>query len=133
MMRLAPERAGLAIVVAPARELQPAGYSGSFRDLCYLVTQIGDLDRSPYPNAEIALSKAAIAARTGLPTAGLPPQYLLPGNTPCWGSVVLNGIVVACAGLESRHDEMFAYWLAAAIQGEARKALADIADRNFLD
>lgn len=133
MTRLAPERTGVAIVVAPARELQPAGYSGCFRDLCYLVTQIGDLDQSPYPNTEIALSKAAISARTGLPTAGLPPQYLLPGDTLYWGSVALNGIVVACAGLEPRHDEMFAYWLAAAIQAEARKALADIGDRNFLD
>lgn len=39
------------------------------------------------------------------------------------GSIVLNGIVVARAGLVSRHDEMFAYWLATAIQVEARKGL----------
>lgn len=81
MTRQAPERAGVAIVVAPARERQPAGYSGSFRELYCLVTQIGDLDQPPYPNAEIALSKAAISAPTGLPMAGLPPQYLLPSDS----------------------------------------------------
>lgn len=132
MRRLAPDRAGVAIVVAPTRELYPRGYSGSFRDLCYLVTHIGDLDRSPYPNAEIALSKAEISARTGRPTADLPPQYLLAGDTPYWGSAVVNGVVVACAGLEPRHDEMIAYWLAAAIQAEARKAFTELGELNFL-
>lgn len=131
--RLAPERSGVAIVVAPGRDLSPIGPAGSFREMCYLVTQIGDLERSPYPNVEIALSKAHISARTGRPTADLPPQYLREGDTPYWGSAVLNGIVVACAGLEPRHDEMIAYWLAAAIQAEARKVFAELGERNFLD
>lgn len=132
MARLAPDRAGVAIVVAPARELVPAGHDGDFRELCYLVTSIGDLSGSPYPNAEIALSKAQISSRTGRPTADLAPQYLQAGDTPYWGSAVVNGVVVACAGLEPRHDEMLAYWLAAAIQAEARKAFAELGERNFL-
>lgn len=132
-----PDRAGVAIVVAASRDIVPFESGTSFLDRCYLVTEIGELDRSPYPNPAIALKKAELSARTGMPSASLPPHYLVAGDTVFWGSAVLGGIVVACAGLQPRHDEMFAYWIAAAVQAEARKALDTVLDANpdasFLD
>lgn len=120
-----PDRVGVAVVVAATEAINPKFRStgGTFRRACYLVSAIGDIAASPYPNIEIALSKAELSARTGRPTASLPPHYLRPGDTVYWGSAVLDGIVVACAGLEPRHDEMIAYWVAAAVQAECRHAL----------
>lgn len=44
--------------------------------------------------------------------------------------------MVACAGLEPRDDEMFSYWIAAAVKAEASRAragyLADGSDADFL-
>lgn len=119
-----PGRSGVAVVVAATPAVDPAFNSTgeAFRRACYLVDVVGNLESSPYPNIEIALAKAELSARTGRPTAGLPPHYLRAGDTPYWGSAVLDGIVVACAGLEPRHDEMIAHWIAAAVQAEARRA-----------
>ena len=134
-----PDRAGVAVVVAATEAVDPAFRctGETFRRACYLVGTVGDIAASPYPNVEIALSKAELSARTGRPTAGLPPHYLRSGDTVFWGSAVLDGIVVACAGLEPRHDEMVAYWIAAAVQAECRRAFEALMstgdDRNFLD
>jgi hypothetical protein len=118
------DRPAIAIVVAATDGIQPPqAQGGDFKSRCLLVTAIGDLSQSAYPNLDIALKKAEMSARTGLPTAGLPPQHFHAGDTFYWGSAVLDGIVVACAGLASRHDEMFAYWIAATVQAEAREAL----------
>ncbi len=140
MMRQAmPDRAGCAIVVAatPAIDPAPGKDAAHFRERCHLVTSIGDLSRSPYPNMEIALKKAEMSARTGLPTAALAAHHLLAGDTVYSGSAVLEGIVVACAGLEPRDDEMFSHWIAAAVKAEASRALAgylaDKSDADFLD
>ena len=120
-----PDRSGVAVVVAATEADDPKFRSTgeTFRRACYLASAIGDLAASPYPNIEIALSKAELSARTGRPTASLPPQYLRPGDTVFWGSAVLYGLVVACAGLAPRHDEMIAYWVVAADQAEGRHAL----------
>ncbi len=131
-------RADLAIVVTAIEAIQPwSDVEGErFEDRCYLVTSIGDLANSSYPNLEIALSKAKISARTGLPTAGLAPQYRRRGDTLFWGSAVMDGIVVACAGLEEHYDEMFSYWTAAAVQAVAKRAfgvfVASQPDASFL-
>jgi hypothetical protein len=119
------DRRALALVVTTTDAIRPWGRDAAmdFESGCLLVTSIGDLSASPYPNMEIALKKAEMSARTGLATAQMPPQHLRSGDTIYWGSAVLNGIVVACAGLEPRHDEMFSYWLAATIQAEARLEL----------
>jgi hypothetical protein len=92
----------------------------AFADSCYLVTSLGDLSVSPWPNMEIALKKAEISARTGVPTGQLPPSYILDGDTVFHGSAVLGGIVVACAGLDPRHDEMFSWWIASAVSAQAQ-------------
>ena len=114
-------RPDMAIVVTATREINPwPDTPDGFRAACYLVSSVGDLSRPAYPNMEIALKKAELSARTGRATAELPPQYLAVGDTVFWGSAVLGGIVVACAGLEERQDEMVSYWIAAAVQAAAK-------------
>jgi hypothetical protein len=127
----------MAIVVTATREINPWPETGDgFRGACYLVTSIGDLSRSAYPNMEIALKKAELSARTGRATAGIAPQYLRAGDTVFWGSAVLDGIVVACAGLEERQDEMLSYWIAAAVQaaakGELQRRIAERPEESFI-
>ncbi len=127
IQRKVTSRSAVAIVVAATRAIRPwSDVAGNrFADTCLLVTSIGNLDDSPYPNMAIALSKAEISARTGMPTASLPAQYLQAGDTVFWGSAVLDGIVVACAGLEEHHDEMFSYWIAATVQALAKQRYAE--------
>lgn len=119
-------RKDLAVVITGTDLVNPPVLGRLFEERCYLVTEIGNLANSSYPNRDIALRKAEMSARTGLPTAGLAPHYLLSGDTVYWGSAVLDGIVVACAGLEEHHDEMFSYWIAASVQAEARKWFAGL-------
>lgn len=124
------DRTGFAVVVTTFDELASHKSGGTFRDNCLLVTSIGDLSASPYPNLEIALSKAQISARTRLPTSQLPSHYYRGADTVYAGSAVLEGIVVACAGLEPRDDEMIAYWIAAAVKSEAALAVSQYLASN---
>jgi len=134
-----PGRSGFAIVVTAVDTINPwrAGGGTSFRDGCYLVTSVGDIEKSSYPNLDIAVKKAEISARSHLSSAVLSPHYLRGGDTVYHGSAVVEGIVVACAGLEPRDDEMLSYWIAAAVKSEASRAfaqyLAENKDANFLE
>ncbi len=119
----------LAVVVTATNDINPwtpEADGKSFEDSCYLVASIGKLERHTYPIAKIALRKAEQSVRTGLPTSKLAPQYLLGDDTLYWGSVVVDGIVVACSGLKPYHDEMFAYWIATAIQAEAKSRYEEL-------
>lgn len=139
MRQTMPGRVGVAIVVTAVDTINPwrNDLASTFRDACYLVTSIGDLSRSTYPNLDIALKKAEMSARTGLPTAQLAAHHFRSGDTVYWGSAVVDGIVVACAGLEPYDDELFSHWIAAAVKAEASRALAryleDNKDANFLE
>jgi len=64
-----PDRAGVAVVVAATEAINPKFRStgGTFRRACYLVSAIGDIATSPYPNTEIALSKAELSVPDGPP------------------------------------------------------------------
>jgi hypothetical protein len=119
-------RAGFAVVVTTLDEIAQRKAAESFRESCLLVTSVGDLTASSYPNLEIALSKAEISARTRLPTSQLPPHYYYKGDTVYAGSAILEGIVVACAGLEPRDDEMISCWIAAAVKSEAALAISQL-------
>ncbi len=121
------------IVVTATKDINPYSVEklSSFADACYLVDAIGDPANSKYPITRIALSKAEISARTGLPTAKVPPQYLLDEDTLYYGSAVLDGIVVACSGVEPYYDEMFSYWIAAAVQAEVKKVYDALRVKNL--
>jgi len=114
-------RQDLAVVITALPALNPRSQNTGFAETCLLVTEIGNLANSSYPNREIALKKAEQTVRTGRPTAGLAPHYLLTGDTVFSGSAELDGIVVACAGLDEYHDEMFSYWIAATVIAVARQ------------
>ena len=114
-------RQDLAVVITAIPALNPVPAGIGFEQSCLLVAEIGNLANSSYPNREIALKKAERSARTGQPTASLAPHALQAADTVFWGSAVLHGIVVACAGLDEYHDEMFSYWIAAAVQAAARQ------------
>ncbi|HVV15077.1 MAG TPA: hypothetical protein VHD55_01590 [Candidatus Paceibacterota bacterium] len=115
------------VVVANAVEIiNPMTEGKSFEDNCYLVHEFGDPAKYEWPYKKIALSKAEISVRTGLPTTKVAPQYLLDDDTVNSGSAVIDGIVVACSGVEGFYDEMFSYWLAAAIQAEAKRYFTDL-------
>ena len=132
------DRRALAVVITATRDINPwkEASEAGFRDACHLITSIGDLSQSAFPNLEIALKKAELSARHGRSTSQLPPQYLAEGDTIFWGSAVLDGIVVACAGLEERLDEMFSHWIAATVQACAKSEVqgrrSSLRDESFL-
>ena len=122
-------RAHLAVVVTGIDAITGwrPDQGGPFAEACYLVTELGDLSTSPWPNREIALKKAEISARYGLPGAQIPPAYLRAGDSVFQGSAVLGGVVAACAGLDPRHDEMFSWWIASAVHAQAQLEIAEYA------
>ena len=114
---------GLAVVVTATSDINPCPTDkpDAFAEHCYYVGHVGggaDADKLRW--GLFALQKAMVSARTGLPTAKVPPQMLIADDVKYWGSAVLDGIVVGCSGLSSEHDEMFAYCIAAAVQAEAK-------------
>lgn len=124
-------RKHLSIVVAAIPAIRPS--SKPFDKSCYLVTSLGDKKEWECDYQAIALSKAALSARTSKGTAELGPQYLLYGDTIYYGSVVLDGIVVACAGVESYYDEMIAMWIAATIKALCKEKIDEYPeDRSFI-
>lgn len=68
---------------------------------------------------KIARSKAEICWRTGLSSHIVQqrnPYLYQIGDAPFAGGVVHEGLVIACSGVQSWFDQMFAYWIAAALQ-----------------
>lgn len=126
-------RACLVVVVTARHDLNPQPKGQGFEDGCYLVAELGAAEQMQPRFRQMALSKAQTSARTGLPTAGLPLHLLMEGDTTSWGSVVLDGLVVACCGVQSHNDEMFAMWVAAAIKARAKERISHHPpDRKFV-
>lgn len=126
-------RSCLAVVVTGRPYLNPSPEGQSFQDGCYLIAELGDLDELESRFRRMALSKAEVSARTGLATSEVPPHVLLEGDTTSWGSVVLDGLVVACCGVQSYNDEMFSMWIAAAIKAKAKEAFSEFPrDQKFV-
>lgn len=118
----------LCVVVTAQPHLNPVAQGQSFEQACYLIAELGETTQTEPRFRQMALSKAEISARTGLPTAEVPAHLLRSGDTTSWGSVVLDGLVVACCGVQSYHDEMFSMWIAAAIKARAKNVIAKLPD-----
>lgn len=76
---------------------------------------IGYEDKRENPYYQIALSKATISWRTGMPSrevALFAPHLLRKGDTPYYGGVVRDGLIVAASGVQSYFDEMVAGYVA---------------------
>lgn len=117
-------RSCLAVVVTGRPYLNPVPAGQRFQDSCYLMAKMGDLEELKPRFCEMALSKAEVSARTGLATAEVPPHLLCEGDTLSWGSVVLDGLVVACCGVQSYNDEMFSMWIASTIKAKAKEVVS---------
>lgn len=109
-------------VVSGTPSINPTRPGDDFEKQAFLVTEFGEVAAIDPRFRQMALSKAERSVRTGRATAELMPHHFFEGDTTSWGSVVLDDIVVACCGVQSYHDEMFAMWIAAAIKAQAKRA-----------
>lgn len=85
-------------------------------------TTFGDRNDWDANYAEIARTKAFESWKTGLSThviTELRPYLLGIDDTYYWGSVVLEGVVVAASGLKPWYDEFVSYMVAAALRAIA--------------
>lgn len=76
--------------------------------------------------AGAARAKARLSWTTGQDShvvQALTPQRLRPGDTALWGSVVLDGIVVAASGCEAAYDEAAAGVVAMLLRAGAKTAI----------
>lgn len=120
------KREHLAIVVTATDAIMERDPDKSFKDDCYLVTNLGDKADWEHDYEAVALSKAEKSVRTGKATAELEPHYLVDNDTVYWGSVVIDDIVVACSGVEAYYDEMFSGWIATAVKALCKEKFANL-------
>ncbi|WP_066331105.1 hypothetical protein [Azohydromonas lata] len=107
------------VVMDPA--LTPA--DGAFEDAILLEHAVGDRSRWDADYAAFARDKARLAWTLG-DTHALQtrqPHRLREGDSLLWGSVVLDGIVVAASGAFPWFDEAFATALAANLRAIAKQ------------
>jgi hypothetical protein len=109
----------------------------SFEDAILYEHAVGERERWDADYRGFALAKARIAWRTGIDSHIVQEQrpYLLEaGDTVLWGSVALDGIVVAASGADAWYDEAFAGAVALCLRAEAKAAIARERSRSlFLD
>nr|WP_314627165.1 hypothetical protein [uncultured Noviherbaspirillum sp.] len=101
--------------------------SSSFEDAILYEQAVGERDRWDADYRGFALAKARIAWRTGLDSHVVQEQrpYLLEdGDTVLWGSVAMDGIVVAASGADAWYDEAFAGAVALCLRAQAKAAIA---------
>lgn len=101
--------------------------SSGFEDAILYEHAVGDPERWDADYRGFALAKARIAWRTGIDSHIVQEQrpYLLEaGDTVLWGSVAMDGIVVAASGADAWYDEAFAGAVALCLRAEAKAAIA---------
>lgn len=94
----------------------------SFQMAILLEHSFTDPDKWEHPYNEIARAKTHATWRTGLPTRFIrecAPHLLKYGNTRYGGSVNVDGIIVACSGVQPWFDEMFSGIAAMTLRGLA--------------
>lgn len=101
--------------------------SSSFEDAILYEHAVGDRKRWDADYRGFALAKARIAWRTGIDSHIVQeqrPWMLEAGDTVLWGSVAMDGIVVAASGADAWYDEAFAGAVALCLRAEAKAAIA---------
>lgn len=88
-----------------------------------------------HPYDQIALGKAKLTWRTGMPSDEVhrsAPHLLQPGDVLLGGSTVRDGLIVACSGVQPHYDRMIAEWVASTIIAMCIDfRLADKSDTDF--
>lgn len=116
----------MSVVISATEVINPNNPDKSFKDNCFLVTGFGERSAWKLDYERMALSKAEKSVRTGLSSVNIEAHYFREGDTPYWGSVVLDDIVVACSGVEAHYDEMFSMWIASAIKALCKKRISEL-------
>jgi len=83
--------------------------------------------------SDFARGKAMITWRTGLSSREVvlaKPHLLIPGDVNLWGSVIIDGVIVAVSGVKPYFDEMFARMTCAAVIAEASYYAHEFASRE---
>jgi hypothetical protein len=95
------------VILVPSGEVNsPSDYLNSH--LLY-EKSFGNTGKWPHEFAEIARSKAyQLWQERNDGRTDCIPHLLMPGDTPWWGGVRREGIVVACSGFHPHFDKMFA-------------------------
>jgi hypothetical protein len=100
--------------------------SSSFEEAILYEHAVGDRDNWDADYRGFALAKARIAWRTGLDSHIVQeqrPHLLEAGDTVLWGSVAMDGIVVAASGADAWYDEAFAGAVALCLRAQAKAAI----------
>lgn len=100
---------------------------GHFDEAVLLEHAIGDPESWDADYAGLARAKARLSWETGLDSnlvQAMRPHLLRQGDTLLWGSVCLDGIVVAASGAHPWFDEAFATAIAANIRALAKQRQA---------
>lgn len=111
------------IVMDPAAS--PA--RGHFEEAVLLEHAIGDPESWDTDYAGLSRAKARLSWETGLDSnvvQAMRPHVLRQGDTLLWGSVCLDGIVVAVSGAQPWFDEAFATAIAANVRALAKQRQA---------
>ena len=111
--------------------------NSSFEDAILYEHAVGERERWDADYRGFALAKARVAWRTGIDSHIVQEQrpYLLEaGDTVLWGSVAMDGIVVAASGADAWYDEAFAGTVALCLRAQAKAAMARERGKSlFLD
>ena len=119
------------VVMDPALSPQRCG----FGDAVLLEHSVGDRDRWDADYAAFARGKARLAWESGMDSHALQnlrPHTLREGDSLLWGSVCLQGIVVAASGAHAWWDEAFATAIAANLLAIAKEGHASALRENRL-
>lgn len=98
----------------------------------------GDPEKWEYPYSQIALSKANICFKNKCSTADMlvkKPFAYCSGDAPFVGGVYMDGLIVACSGVEGYFDQMFAEMIASVCKALCTHQIESVilpSDCNFI-
>jgi len=100
----------------------------AFEDAILYEHAVGDREKWDADYGAFARAKARVAWRTGMDghlVQELRPHLLAAGDTVLWGSVIVDGIVVAVSGANAWYDEAFAGTVAMCLRAIAKARVTE--------
>lgn len=107
------------VVMHPSR---PYALGTAFSEAVLHEASLGPRERWDVDYAALARTKARLSWEHGMDSrllVQMQPHRLRPGDDPLWGSVWLDGLVVAASGAQPIWDEAFSLGIAAALRALA--------------
>jgi hypothetical protein len=106
----------------------------SFEEAILYEHAVGDRSKWDADYAGFAHAKARVAWRNGMDShmvQELRPHLLLEHDTVLWGSVAIDGIVVAVSGANAWYDEAFAGTIAMLLRAQAKAGVNAVRTRGL--